>query len=31
MVSSFEMKMRQFFPENYAERVVILHNSPKGR
>ena len=23
--------MREFFPENYAEREVILHNCPKGR
>ena len=24
-------EMRDFFPENFAERVVILHNCPKGR
>ena len=25
------MKMHEFFPENFTERVVILHNCPKGR
>ena len=28
--SRTQMKMREFFPENFAERVVILHNYPKG-
>ena len=23
--------MREVFPENFAEKVVILHNCPKGR
>ena len=23
--------MREFFPANFAERVVILHKYPKGR
>ena len=31
ILSSFKMKKCEFFPENFAERVVILHNSPKGR
>ena len=30
-LSSFQMKMREFSPENFAEQVVILHNCPKGR
>jgi len=30
-LSSSEMKMCEFFPENFAERVVILRNCPKGR
>ena len=28
---AFEMKMRDFSPENFAELVVILHTYPKGR
>ena len=31
ILSFFEMKMRLFFSENFAERVVILRNCPKGR
>ena len=31
ILSSFEMKMLNFFPENFAERVVIIDNCPKGR
>ena len=31
ILSSFEMKMRVFFPENFAERMIILRNCPKGR
>ena len=27
----FEVKMREFFHENFPERVVILLNCPKGR
>ena len=27
----FEVKMREFFLENFAERVVILHNYPQGQ
>ena len=27
----FEMQMREFFHENFAERIVILLNCPKGR
>ena len=28
ILSFFGMKMRDYFPENFAERVVILHNCP---
>ena len=31
ILSSFEMKIREFFLVNFAERVVISHNCPKGR
>ena len=31
ILSSIEMKMHEFFPQNFAKRVVILHHSPKGR
>ena len=30
ILSSFEMKVCEFFPENFAESVVILHNYPMG-
>ena len=30
MLSSFEMKMRDFFHENFSERVVLLLNCHKG-
>jgi len=29
-LSSSKMRMREFFPENFPERVVILQNCPKG-
>ena len=31
ILSPFEMKMREYFSEKFVERVVILHNYPKGR
>ena len=31
VVSSFEVKMRECFHKNFAERVVILLNCPKVR
>ena len=31
ILSSFEMKIRDFFYENFTERVVILLDCPKGR